>query len=187
MRHDRLSFSRVSAACAVVPLVLALAGCGTASFDAATYQSAVQLKYETMSLLDNSTSRYPSFKKDADGLLQKYAAAADASAQVPGNDAITEIWVAIKDPRGGSAATVIELWKKAPLRPGARAERKRLVAQHFDRLICLESAKQSAKDCFDVGSAPVPVGEASAAQPRRRPSGAPKPAETEDADEPPKQ
>lgn len=187
MRRDRVSLFRIGAAFFVAPVVLALAGCGTAGFDAVSYQSAVQLKYETMSLLDNSTSRYPGFKKDADALLLKYSEAAEASARAPGNDAITEIWQAIKDPRGGSAGAAIELWKKAPLRPGARAERKRQVAQHFDRLICLESAKQSAKDCFDVGSAPVPAGDATEALPRRRPGSAPKPVDAENAAEPPKQ
>lgn len=130
-----------------------LAGCAGVGFDTAGYQSAVQLKYETLSLLDNATARYAAHKPAADALTAKYAAAAAHAGRGVGNDPIAQQWAAIRDPRGSSAGNIIELWKKAPLRPGQRAEKKRAIAAHFDHLICLEQAKQAAKECGEVGLA----------------------------------
>jgi hypothetical protein len=163
-----------------------LAGCAGVGFDATGYQSAVQLKYETLSLLDNSTARYAAHKPAADALVAKYAIAAEHAGRGVGNDPIVQQWAAIRDPRGSSAGNAIELWKKAPLRPGQRAERKRAVAAHFDHLICLEQAKQTANDCSNVGlAADVAAGPeprmAPAPSPRRPP---PPPAEEDDAPPP---
>jgi hypothetical protein len=147
-----------------------MVGCGTAANDPAGYQSAVQLKYETLALIDRMGERYAARKADAETLLRKYAEASQAAEKIPYNQQITEFWQAIRDPRGGSAATVIEVWKsRGPLRPAARAERKRQTAQHFDRLICLESSKLSLTDCMAVGATPT----ASAAVPQPKPQ--PKP------------
>lgn len=169
---------------------LILTGCGTVTFDPGQYQTAVQLKYETLSLLDRTGERYAARRIDADSLLSRYASAADAAGKQPGNEQVIEMWQAIRDPLGGSAGTAIQLWKdKGPLKPGARAERKRLIASHFDRLICLESSKQAAKDCSEVGSAPTGV-DAPSPTPQRRPSRAPKPAadaEPAEPDQPPRQ
>jgi len=159
----------------------ALGACSTAGFDPAGYQSAVQLKYETMSLLDNSSAPYRVHQAAANALQAKYAVAAENAGRNTGNESIKEQWAAIRDPRGVSAGAVIEQWKKAPLRPGQRAEKKRAVAAHFDRLICLEGSKQAAAECGDTGAmaeagpAPAPAAAPAARQGARR--AAPKPAD----------
>ena len=162
-----------------------LAGCGTVGFDPAHYQTVVQLKYETLTLVDQSSGRYAPNKPAADALLAKYAVAAETAGRGAGGDSIAQQWAAIRDPRGTSAANLIEIWKKAPLRPGQRAEKKRAIAAHFDRLICLEAAKQAASECGDVGAvAEAGVEPAPAPAPVARPAArraAPKPAA---ADEP---
>ncbi len=161
----------------------ALAACSTAGFDPAGYQSAVQLKYETMSLLDNSSAPYRVHQAAANSLQAKYTAAAENAGKNAGNESIAQQWAAIRDPRGASAGGVIEQWKKAPLRPGQRAEKKRAIAAHFDRLICLEGSRQAHAECGDTGAmaeaGPAPAPAAAAAAPAPRAAArrtAPKPA-----------
>lgn len=149
---------------------------GGGGFDPIGYQNAVQLKYETMSLLDNATAPFRAHQAAANALLAKYATAADSRG---GSEAISRQWAAIRDPRGVSAGGTIEQWKKAPLRPGTRAERKRLIAAHFDHLICLEkSSAGAAAECAEVGLAADATPAAVAPVPASRPAarrGAPKP------------
>ena len=151
-------------------LLAACAGGMGGSFDPVGYQNAVQLKYETMSLLDNSSAPYRAHQAAANSLLAKYATAAEGRGS---SDAIAQQWAAIRDPRGPSAAGTIEQWKKAPLRPGARAEKKRLVAAHFDHLICLEKARGGgAAECAEAGLSAdaTPVPPVAAAPPGRAPA-----------------
>jgi hypothetical protein len=169
---------------AVAGLLLLLTGCGTATFDPGEYQTAVQLKYETLSLLDRTGERYAARKTDAETLQSKYAAASDSAAKHTGREQIIEMWQAIRDPLGGSAGTVLQTWKDSgPLKPAVRAERKRQIAAHFDRLICLEASKQVAKDCTEVGAAPTGAEPAPTPAPPRRPARvakrAPKPSTAE--------
>ncbi|MBV8790481.1 MAG: hypothetical protein JO205_02555 [Pseudolabrys sp.] len=167
--------------------LVALAGCGTVGFDAASYQSAVQLKYETLTLVDQSSGRYN--KTAAESLLAKYAAAVDAPAKSGPNAAIADQWAAIRDPGGVSAGNLIQTWKtKGPIPPARRAERKRMIAAHFDRLICLESNRQSGESCDNVGSgaeAPIsPIIDTPRAAAKPAPKRNAKPAAEPPGDEP---
>jgi len=158
----------------------ACAGGMGGGFDPVGYQNAVQLKYETMSLLDNTSAPYRAHQAAANSLLAKYATAAEGRGS---SDAIAQQWAAIRDPRGPSTAGTIEQWKKAPLRPGQRAEKKRLIAAHFDHLICLEKARGGgAAECAEAGvsadATPAPAPTAAAAPAGRPPArgrAAPKP------------
>jgi hypothetical protein len=168
-------------------LLLLLLGCATAPFDPAAYQTAVQLKFETLALIDRASERYAAHKASAEALAGKYAAAYDAAAQLAGNQATAEQWLAIRDPQGASAGGVLQSWKqKGPLRPAVRAEKKRAVTRHFDRLICLEAGKQTASDCSEVGAVPETAASPGAAGPAAKPIPKPKPAEAAEpaADEP---
>jgi hypothetical protein len=178
-----MTLRRAGRACLAVFGLLILAGCGTVGFDPAAYQSAVQLKYETLTLVDQSSGRYAPNKAAAEALMRKYADAAETMSKSAGNTSVAQQWAAIRDPRGASAGNLLEIWKvKGPLRPGQRVEKKRAIAQHFDHLICLESSKQAPTECGEVGSVPEESGAAAPApKPAPRRSAAPKPV---DADEP---
>lgn len=173
-------FVRMLRVCAIIVApALLVAGCGTTvvTTDPVAIQAAVALKTDTLALLDKSGSRYAANRAAADALMQRYAAAAEKAGQNPSNAAVATQWAGIRNPRGVSAANAIELWKRAPLRPNVRADKKRIVAAHFDHLICLE--EKSAAECAGVGL------EATASAPRRpaaAPAATPAPAE---ADEPP--
>ena len=168
-------------------LLLLLLGCATAPFDPAAYQSAVQLKFETLALIDRSSERYAAHKAGAEALAGKYAEAYDAAAKLAGNQAAAEQWLAIRDPQGSSAGGVLQSWKqKGPLRPAVRAEKKRAVTRHFDRLICLEASKQTPSDCSEIGAVPEAAAPPVAARSAAKPMPKPKPADAAEpaADEP---
>jgi hypothetical protein len=158
--------------------LLILAECTTGGFDQSAYQSAVQLKYETLTLVDQSSGRYAPNKAVVETLMRKYSEAADSASKNSGNVSIVEQWAAIRDPGGTSAGNLFEIWKKAPLRPGQRAEKKRAIAQHFDHLICLEGTRQSPTECGEAGAvpdaAPAPAPKV-AAKPAPKRATAPKP------------
>jgi hypothetical protein len=169
-------FRRVWRGCFALASLLIVAGCSTAGFDQSAYQSAVQLKYETLTLVDQSSGRYAPNKAAVETLMRKYSEAADSASKNSGNVSIVEQWAAIRDPGGTSAGNLFEIWKKAPLRPGQRAEKKRAIAQHFDRLICLEGARQSPTECGEAGAVPdaAPAPKV-AAKPAPKRGAAPKP------------
>ena len=189
-----MPFFRAWRACLGLAGLLILAGCGTVGLDATAYQSAVQLKYETLVLVDQSSGRYAASKPAAEALMRKYSDATETASKSPGNESVAQQWAAIRDPRGNSAGNLLETWRtKGPLRPGQRAEKKRAIALHFDRLICLEGAKQAVSDCSEAGSAPEPAASAPVAAPRPAPArrgAAPKPAAADEPElepeEPPK-
>jgi hypothetical protein len=165
-----------------VAALMLVAGCGTFGFDPAAYQATVQLKYDTLGLIDQSSGRYPPHRAAADTLLRRYAEASEAASRNVANESISRQWAAIRDPRGNSAANLIEMWKRAPLRPGQRAEKKRAIAAHFDRLICLEGGKHTPTECGDTGAIevsaePAPV---TVARPVARRGATPKPAAAEE-------
>ena len=53
-----------------VAVLMLVAGCGTVGFDPAAYQATVQLKYDTLGLIDQSSGRYPPHRVAADALLR---------------------------------------------------------------------------------------------------------------------
>ncbi len=167
-----------------VAALILVAGCGTVGFDPAAYQATVQLKYDTLGLIDQSSGRYPPHRVAADALLRRYAEASEVASRNVANESILRQWAAIRDPRGNSAANLIEMWKRAPLRPGQRVEKKRAIASHFDRLICLEGGKHTPTECGDTGaievSAEPATAPAAAARPVARRGAPPKPAAGEE-------
>src|ERR1700676_1655725 len=89
-RHARRVYPGLAGA------LLLLSACAT-QFDMPTYQGAVQLKYETLALIDQSSTRYALNKAAAEALTRRYADAAETATRIAGNTAVAEQWQAIRD------------------------------------------------------------------------------------------
>lgn len=146
-------------------LVFVLLGCvATPTFDPAVQQVAVQLKTDTLALVDKSGARYATQQAAVGALLARYAAASDAAATVENNAAVVTAWQTIRGPKAGSAGEFFDMWKqRGIIRPAFRAEKKTQIARHFDYLICLEDVKKGGPACPNplattpAGPAPAPA------------------------------
>lgn len=160
-----------------------LLGC-VATFDAASYKNAVDLKYETLAMIDKGAGRYAAHRSQAEALAAKLDAAYAESAKIANNQAAEAQWKLIVDPAGSSAGAALQTWKtKGVLTPAYRAEKKRQVARHFDFVICLESSKMTAGTCVDPGSSAA-AAQAEAQRSSRTATPQPRPAEPDEPQQP---
>ena len=138
-------------------ILLLLFGCGTvAQFDTAAFQNAVQLKFETLALIDKSGNKFAAHKTEVDALTAKYESAFDAASKTPANQAVAQAWQVIRGAQSGSAGEYFHTWRqRGTLRPVIRAEKKAQIGRHFDYVICLETAKQGGPACTNpLGTSP---------------------------------
>lgn len=125
-------------------LLFLLTGCNTPTFDPAAYQTAVQLKYETLALIDKSGQKYSAHQAEAEILMSKYQAAEAVAARTETNKPLAEAWKIISAPNTGSAGEYFATWKqRGTMRPAIRAEKKIQIGRQFDYVVCLEAAKQT--------------------------------------------
>ena len=174
---------------ALTGLALLLLGCATPAFNPEDYQTAVALKYETLTLIDKGSRSYSRHKSEAEALTEKIGEAHTASARVVNNQQVEQQWQFIRNPDGSSAGAVLALWKKrGALRSSYRAEKRKQVAAHYDYLICLESSKQSATECKNPASTTTAADTTPAEEkkPERTPTPKPRPAaQAANAENPP--
>lgn len=141
---------------------LVLVGCANLfppPFDPVVYQNDVQLKFETLALIDKSGEPYAAHQSEVQVLLVKYDAAAANAGKVESNLALAQAWQIIRGQQSGSAGEYFETWKKrGTLRPVIRNEKKAQITRHFDYVICLDAAKPGATataTCNNPLSAPA--------------------------------
>ena len=138
-------------------ILFLLVGCGTvATFDTVAFQNAVQLKFETLALIDKSGDKFAARQSEVAALTAKYDSAFDAASKNENNQAVAQAWQVIRGAQSGSAGEYFLTWKqRGALRPVIRAEKKAQIGRHFDYLICLETAKQGGPACTNpLGAAP---------------------------------
>ena len=138
-------------------ILLLLLGCGAVpQFDTAAFQNAVQLKFETLALIDKSGDKFAAHQSSVAALTAKYDSAFDAASKNESNQAVAQAWQVIRGAQSGSAGEYFQTWKqRGTLRPVIRAEKKAQIGRHFDYVICLETAKQGGPACTNpLGAAP---------------------------------
>ena len=141
-------------------LLLLLVGCTQfLKFDTTAYQNTVQLKFETLALIDKSGDKYAAHQTEVQTLLAKYDSAADEASKVPNNDAVVQAWQIIRGVQAGSAGEFFQFWKqRGALRPAIRADKKTQITRHFDYVICLEAAKAGGPACDSpLSTSPAPA------------------------------
>ena len=140
---------------------LLLAGCATLApppFDPVAYQNDVQLKFETLALIDKSGDKFAAHQGEVQALLASYDRAVESAGKTESNLATAQAWQVIRGPN--SAGGYFQMWQqtKKSLSPRFRSEKRAQIARHFDYLICLEVARPgatSATTCDNPLSAPA--------------------------------
>jgi hypothetical protein len=139
-------------------ILLLLLGCPSIpSFDPTSYQNAVQLKFETLALIDKSGDKFSVHQNEVAALTAKYDGALETASKVQTNEAVIQAWQVIRGAQTGSAGEFFQTWKqRGTLRPVIRAEKKAQIGRHFDYVICLEAAKSGGPACTNpLASSPT--------------------------------
>jgi hypothetical protein len=128
-------------------LVFATA-CNTIStYDQTAYAQAINLKVDTLALMDNASESYAAHRKDIGELNIALTKGYEYDKNRPHNEITRQMWEVLlfkdpSDPRKGIWPRFLGEWKAAgALRPAEIANDKEDVGRAFDKIIQLESGK----------------------------------------------
>ena len=129
----------------LIALIIAagLPACRTISpFSPAAYQQAVDLKVDSLSLMDEATEPYPQHAAEATQIKIRMDKAYEFARGRAHNEISTRQWEIMKSTSSGLIGEFLVDWqRKGQIKPVAIEEKKRLVSEGFDQIIGLESGK----------------------------------------------
>jgi len=122
---------------------LILAGCiTTARFDQRAYETAADLKADSLVLVEQSVDHYTNHVAACDAVLLRVRKAHEYAKGIPNNDKSVLLWAKLNDPELGSLAGYIADWKEAGMFSEFEVEESLpLIGTQFDAIIELEAAK----------------------------------------------
>jgi hypothetical protein len=129
----------------VLPLFAFLfAGCmKTATYDEAAYNETLDLKQETLNLMDKATEPYASHESEVDALLARLDQAYASSKQRADNETTTKQWELLLDKEANLVGGFFKRWKDSgKLSKFFVDEAKNLIAKAFDTITELEEGKK---------------------------------------------
>ena len=125
-----------------------ITACNTIStYDQAAYAQAVNLKVDTLALMDKASGTYEAHTADINKLNVALAKGYEYDKNRPGNEMTRQMWEVLlfkspSDPRNGIWPRFLEEWKAAgTLKPAEITNDKEDVDRAFDKIIQLESGK----------------------------------------------
>lgn len=132
---------RVAGLLAVAGLLLS--GCvTTARFDQRAYETAVDLKVDSLVLIEQSVDHYTNHVAECDAVLLRVRKAHEYAKGIPNNDKTVLLWAKLNDPEQGSLAGYIADWKAAGMFGAFEVEESvPMIGTQFDAIIELEAAK----------------------------------------------
>jgi len=143
MNHVVTRFCALASVC----LVFATA-CNTIStYDQAAYAQAVNLKVDTLALIDQASENYAAHRTDISKLDIALTKGYEYDKNRPHNEITRQMWEVLlfkdpSDPRKGIWPRFLEEWKASgTLKPAEIANDKEDVGRAFDKIIQLESGK----------------------------------------------
>lgn len=116
-------------------------------YDQAAYAQAVNLKVDTLALIDKATGSYTEHAGDISRLNLALAKGYEYDKNRSHNEITRKMWEVLlfknpSDPRDGILPRFFEEWKTAgTLKPAEIANDKQDIANAFDKIIQLESGK----------------------------------------------
>ena len=124
-------------------VVLLLAGCvTTARFDQRAYETAVDLKVDSLVLVEQSVDHYTNHVAECEAVLLRVRKAHEYAKGIPNNDKTALLWAKLNDPEQGSLAGYVADWKAAGMFGDFEVEESiPLLGTQFDAIIELEAAK----------------------------------------------
>jgi hypothetical protein len=122
---------------------LLITGCiSTAPFDQEAYQTAVDLKVDSLRLMDQASESYTNHTAEADSLMLRVHKAYEYAKGKPGNDETVAQWAKMMDPKDKLMAGFIADWEaKGQIKKSMIDNKKPMMAEAYDTIIDLESAK----------------------------------------------
>ena len=123
--------------------VLLLVGCvTTARFDQRAYEMTIDLKVDSLVLVEQSVGHYTNHVAACEAVLLRVRKAHEYAKGIPNNDKTILLWATLNDPEQGSLAGTIADWKAAGMFSGFEVEESvPLIGTQFDAIIELEAAK----------------------------------------------
>lgn len=120
-----------------------LSGCvSTAPFDQRAYETAIDLKVDSLVLIEQSTEQYPNHVVEAGALLIQIRKAYEYAKGKPYNDETVEQWKRMADPSKNLMAGFIKRWESKGKMKAIMADNiKPGIAEAYDAIIELEAAK----------------------------------------------
>ena len=122
---------------------LLLAGCTTtAPFDQRAYETAIDLKVDSLVLIEQSVGHYTNHVADAETLLIRIRKAHEYAKGKPNNDETGAQWALMADPDRKLMGGFIKRWEsKGQMKPIMVKNIKPSIAEAYDAIIELEAAK----------------------------------------------
>jgi hypothetical protein len=124
-------------------VALVLAGCiSTARFDQRAYETAVELKVDSLVLMERSINHYTNHVMEVEAILLRARKAHEYAKGIPNNDRTVSLWVKLNDVNQGSLAGYLKDWKDVGQFAEFEVEESiPLIENNFDAIIELETAK----------------------------------------------
>jgi len=135
-------------------LIFLLQGCDTliGPYSPTAYKYATSLKVETLALMSKATNSFSKHKNDVEKLTVELSKAHEFVKGVSSNSISSKQWEILIKPDGKLLGKFWFKWKqKTKLSKGFVSEFKKIVADSFDQIICLEVNKEKATDCLTIG------------------------------------
>lgn len=135
-------------------LIFLLQGCDTliGPYSPTAYKYATSLKVETLALMSKATDSYGKHKNDVEKLTIELNKAHEYVKGVPSNSISAKQWEILIKPDGKLLGKFWLKWEqKTKLSKVFVSEFKKIVADSFDQIICLEVNKEKATDCLTIG------------------------------------
>ncbi|MEM5546987.1 hypothetical protein [Pseudoalteromonas fuliginea] len=148
-----MKFIRQSNISAIIFLLL-LYGCAPliGSHSQTAYENATSLKAEAIAILGKANTSYSENKESVETIELKIEKAYEFVKGIPNNQISTKQWEILKDPNGLLMGKFFKRWRaRKTLSKPIIEQYKRLAAEAFDEIICLEANKKSATDCSQEG------------------------------------
>lgn len=135
-------------------LIFLMQGCETliGPYSPTAYKYATSLKVETLALMSKATNSYSKHKDEVEKLTIELNKAHEFVKGVPSNSISSKQWNILINPNGKLIGKFWLRWKqKTTLSKPFISEFKKIVAESFDQIICLEVNKEKATDCLTIG------------------------------------
>lgn len=115
----------------------------SAVFNQRAYEQDVSVKVDALALMDKADQPYSNYTDKVSKLKLNVEKAYQYAKGLPNNNETMAQWEIIKDPQRNSLIGFLERWKSEGTLNRAFIEAgKKLISQHFDQVIELESGKR---------------------------------------------
>lgn len=127
----------------VILFVILTACTSTAIFNQRAYEQNVSIKVESLVLMDKADQPYPNYINEVEKLKLDIEKAYQYAKGLPNNDETVAQWEIIRDPERNSIIGFLKRWEKEKTLGRTFIENAmKLISDHFDQVIELESGKR---------------------------------------------